>query len=763
MLTGTALAERCMALHDEFAVSREFQLPWVASGRSNVQYYQGRKFTSHEHEDFKGSKPRIGRVPINIYHSFMKSISPALYMVRPRALAQPKDPRYHYGSQQMEAYLNWNLEVTGWDKQIQYAIKNALLYGAGWMRFGFGDQFGGIPSAMDTVKAGDARSLHDDILVDGLSDGGSPGVDALQRERKESVKGDQHKQTESVADQKNPRMQQNRWILPNTVWGLSVNPEDIILDYAASSIDDARYLIHVHYMNRRQFEKLVKEKRFDITDASLVKSYTFKRDETDAGNEVDSTRGPFWAQHVSNKKVVGNLDLEVVKLMEFWDREHATWYLLGDGLKDKPLMQREWPGPDDQFPYVDLAFSKDQDLLYPVADFTHLAPFQDQLNIFNSIYTDAVARMKTIIATQKGMIESGEEDAALRSGVLAFLKFRKPVDKMFQTVHIEAHVDEFLRAISVLEAQARVTFGLPQEEQGAASDVESATQASIIANKSELKHHFRKMVVDEFQARCHKMRAVMIRLTWPIMNDAIYNESGKRHPTAQELMGNRSIMTGGTGIDEAGDLMTLTGVNHAEMLHDYRWDLDPVVQTPMEKSMLFDRVMQLFNVAMPTGAANAWDFLEYIMELLEIRRPNLLEPRPETRDAGQEHEAMLMGMTVQLQPGENHHRHFQKHKEMYDAAMQLRQQIGMGVELDQQKIPPLLILMASNDEALGALQEHLKETEKAVTGGMSGPVDKSPDPNSARMSGAKRSASNQQASGVPNGLQGTFQGGQLSG
>ncbi|MEE9601004.1 MAG: hypothetical protein V3W22_04815 [Thermoplasmata archaeon] len=734
-------------LFEEIRLSERMQFDWAADGRRNLEYLEGRIFTSFDHEAFRGKKPQIGRVPINIYLSFFKSIAPALYMHRPRALASPSDQAYWHAAEQMEAILNWNLEISGWDKQMMLTVNNALIYGIGWIRFGFGDPWGGMVSAKPGGgRMSQVREAFDNEM---LAASGGQTIGEMGAELMDKARNGVHaKFRVNHPTMKRPRLQNNKFIRPGQVWGLACNSEDVFGAYDASGWDDTRYMFQRSYMSKRQFLELCKMKRWEGFNPEDVPSYSFRRDLPYIGSEQDQMRGRTWVDMESQKLP------QQVKLYEFFSREMGTYFLLAHGLETQALEIREWPCPGGEFPWVGMQFSERTDLLYPPSDFTQLASHQDQLNVFNSIYTDTVARQKTVIATQKGMIEPSEEQAVKRAGPIAFLKFKQPIQGIFQPFDIKADVGELLRAIAILQVQARVIFGLPNEEQGAASEVDSATQSAILANRSELKHYYRKLAVDIFQERCHDLRAKWIKKTWPKANAQHYQERGMQAPTLAQILGTRAILPGATGLSADGSMFATDGFTYDEIIADPRWTLDPTVQTPMDKSKLFDNQMKLWAAVGAHGTMDPWTFTEGAIELLEVRRPGMMAPRPNVRDAHEEHEDILMNVPPTMGRHENYSRHLVKHEEF------LREiQMAMKQQGQESQIPPLVKLyledMMQGGQALQVLMAHVEETRKMAQGKItqSGQAQGGPPSNQGSIGRDKMTSRQASDSGLPPGVQ----------
>lgn len=735
-------------LFEEIRLSEKLQYEWVADGRRNLEYLEGRIFTSSDNEAFRGKKPRIGRVPINIYYSFFKAVAPALYMHRPRALASATDQAFWQAAEQMEAILNWNLEITGWDKQMMQIVNSALIYGLGWLRLGYGDPWGGLITAKPGAgKMSQVREMFDTAMMQ-MAGGmtiGEMGAELLDKARN----GVQSKLNPETPTMMRPRLSNNRFVHNGQVWGLACNTEDVFGAYDASGWDDCRYMFQRSYMSQRQFLEICKMKRLSGFNPEDVPAYSFKRDCPYIGNEMDEMRGRNWVELESN------LLPKQVKLYEFWSREYGTYFWLADGLKDQALEIREWPCPGGEFPFVPLQFSERTDLLYTPSDFTGLASHQDQLNVFNSIYTDTVARQKTIIATQKQMIEPSEEQAAKRAGPIAFVKFKAPVKGLFEKIEIQGNVQEMLRAITVLQVQARVLFGLPNEEQGAASEVDSATQAAIMANKSELKHYYRKVAVDTFQERCHDLRAKWIKATWPSANNEIYNSRGQTPPSVAQLMGSRAIMPGMQGELADGSLINIPGFTYKEITSDPRWSLDPTVKTPMDKGRAFESKMKLWGAMGPAGTLDPWAFTEGAIEDLEMHKPGLQTPRPNVFDAHQEHEAILQGIPPTLGRFENYARHLTKHEEFLGQIMQAIQQ-----RIPEEQLSPLVRLYLEDvkqtgGQAIQMLMQHVEQTRGMTEGRMtqSNQASGNTPNNLATTSPGKQMSRDAQGAGLPPGVQ----------
>lgn len=747
-LTNTQLVEE---LFEEIRLSEKLQYDWAADGRRNLEYLEGRLFTSYDHEAFRGRTPRIGRVPINIYSSFFKSIAPALYMHRPRALANATDQAYWHAAEQMEALLNWNLEISGWDKQMMLAVNNALIYGLGWIRFGFGDPWGGLVAAPPGgARMSEVREAFDAEM---LRQGGGMSIGEMGAELMDKARnGSNSKLHLRTPTTKRPRTWNNRFVHPGQVWGLACNSEDVFGAYDASGWDDSRYMFQRSYLSKRQFKELFAQKRWTGFDPDNVPSYSFRRDLPYIGLEMDEMRGRNWVDMESQRLP------EQVKLYEFFHREYGTYFLLAHGLETQALEVREWPCPGGEFPWVGLQFSERSDLLYPPSDFTLLASHQDQINVFNSIYTDTVSRQKTIIATQKGMIDPSEENAAKRAGPIAFVKFKQPIQGIFHSFDVRANMDEMLRAIGILQVQARVLFGLPNEEQGAASEVDSATQAAIMANKSELKHYYRKLAVDIYQERCHNLRAKWIKKTWAKANNMLYQSRGVEMPTIPQLMGTRAILPGTPGLSADGSVINVDGFTYDEITADPRWHLDPTVQTPMDKAKLFDNQMKLWAAMGGAGTLDPWAFTEGAIELLEMRRPGLMAPRPNVRDAHEEHEDILGGVPPTIGRFENYARHLQKHEAFLQQIHQVIQQ-----RVPQEQLPPLVGLfiqdLTEGGQALQLLMAHVEETRQIAQGKITQASQQSQGAagNKGREGRQKMTSRQAQASGLPPGVQAPIQ------
>lgn len=666
----------------QLKISYRYHERFVRAGRRNIEYREDRRFTSFVAEEFEDrgrEGPRIGRVPINLFAAFHRALLPTLTMAQWRAAAETRQSGYYPMAQRSEDHINWAHEITYWDEEVNLTTIDFLDYGRGVMRTGIGPPF-----SMRPLDLAMQQPIYDPAT--GKQETVGSYLGAMARESttgKPSYEEDRHIPLG------------HRRFPAGVPWQQAQSTEDVWTDFRCRTPDDAAYMVQKHYLTERQTKALFKQMKLGVNTDSLT-PYTLQADWRYLETELDKRRGDQWEQ------LEGDLaSFPLFKFYEFWWREEDLWLLLVNGQK-KPLEIRRWPAPLGKFPYRFLDVSTRLNRPTPISEFNGLVADQDQINIFNSMATDAARRMKTLVLFQKQLLENEERKKIERAGPLSTIGVRHDVEKVLKLVQLEQKLDQWVDTIIRLEANARRRFGIIQEQLGSPSDVDTATQSMMIKQGSSLQNDARIKRVKHFLKRTCEDHQEYSALAW------------NRWPQA----GGRSdarMYRGAMGLPkEGGGYYPMEeGFTYDEIHQKLRWGIDVIAQSPADRQEKIERIERWANIAYPSGVVNMRKTSLQLFELYEINRTDLLNPDPEDFDPAEEHAQILAGKTPQLSPYEDHGRHLQKHEMFLEEVLMLEQLVGRPqFEQAMQQATPNHRAFVGNFKAQKLLAEHIEITRQ---------------------------------------------------
>lgn len=677
-------------------ISHRYHQRFVRAGRANVEYRENRRFTSfyaEEFEDRKGEGPRVGRVPINLFEAFFRATLPQMTMAQWRATAETRQSEYYPFAQRSEDHINWAHEVTGWDDEVELAIVNWLDYGRGIIRTGIGEPF-----TMSPITIGMQVPIMDPATGEEVPLGtylNQMGRKTLGADGKEE--DDRHI---PLGHRRFPK---------GVVWQQSQSVEDVWGDFRARTPDDSGYMTQQHYLTGRQMRGILKNLRKNVALDKLP-TYTLATDWRYLETEQDKRRGDQWAQLEADLA-----SFPLYKLYEFWWREEDVYLILVDGM-EKPLDVRPWPAPLGLFPYRFLEATNRQDRPTPISEFTGLRPDQDQINIFNSMATDAARRAKAILLYQKQLLERKERNRLERSGPLSVIGVRHDVEKVLKMIEITQNIDQWVQTIMRLESNARRRFGIIQEQMGQPSDVDTATQTLAIDKAAGAINDARIKRLRAFLKKAcedHQAWSGLAWNLWPKSPESNGTGESRIYPSAM-----------GLSKEGGGYYPIREGFTRMEMEQKLRWKIDVLAQNPADREQRIERIERWWSLAENTGASNAHKVSRYLFELYEVNRNDLLKPEPDDLHPAEEHDLILRGGTPKISPYEDYRYHSQRH-EKFMAEVQLLYKLTSGPQRPQMKqqmqnFGVMHFAYLKNPEAFKKLVQHNEITKKMGNLGQGG-------------------------------------------
>lgn len=732
--------ERLQHIFAEIRTGQQLHAEWIVEGWRNVQYAEGRPGAAGRRLGLQhrpGTPP--SRVPVNIFHMFYKATAPRLFPRRFRARAEAEDPAYALGAEQIEALLAWNQKVTGFKQESRAVIGNGQFYGRGIFRHGFSQLTGGLPKEVQHAQSA-AIKIHDTQTLRTL---GAEDISGVMEEARYGANGVQKPESE-ISSPTRPRLHVNQHIVANRPYSVSVAPEDLVLDWAADFWWQCRWMDHQHYWMKHQLKEYVRRKglRYDVDKAP---TFSFREAWPYLNGPVEAMRGMAWVEKHADYAA----DVEFVKIHEWMDLEHGLWALLIEGEQERALEVKDWPFPTDDFPYTFIDYSERQGLLYPISDYSFHAQKQDQINLFNGVWTNLMARSKRIIGYNKQLVDGEELKEAKGAQPLSFVGFNQSARDAFNTIDFKDDPMGYISAIQVLQAQSRSEFGTPGDEHGVPSKVDSATEAALLHQKSETKHEWREVITADGLADASMKQSLYLQAGWPIMAAA-------GAITPERLLTSKPIFRGAPGLDSGGGIVRVNGMSMDEIEADYRWTHEVDMDSRRGREEKAQRLEYIWNVGQQTGRLNNDVIIEKLIDLYDLNIPGILNPKVDDDDPADEHEKMLVGIPAQIDPTEDSRRHLAKHVALYEPAVKLRDTLMQGQNVDMQNVRPLVRAFATTPGALELLGQHIMETQdrlktgSGATGGKS-MQDRAVDMNQARSGRAKQDAETQQMRGVPPG------------
>lgn len=700
----------------------------LLEGRHIVEYLEGFRITSQlTMEDLK-DVAEYQWVPFPLHWTLLKTILPSLYMHGPRFMLRPRAEQHAAAATQREAYYNWSLREQNWDDECYYGIWNALVTGWGIWKVGFGNPWGDWPRNKQVITSGAPLANLTNAAVDAANP--ALGTSPTQGENGRQAPG----------TRKRPLLWPDQDIRPNNVWIKSVLPEDFAYDPESHNLRDARYAIMTLYMPRSRLERMAQrgiiKKSVNVDE---IKAYRWYPNISEEQEPRDKMRGVHYLERFRQRKQ----KVDTVRLFEFWDRENGEYHLIADEYDETSLIDRKWPAPDEDYPFVMFGFNERQGRLYPQPELALLEPLAQQMNVLNSLAVEVSRKGKTVIALKKGMMNDEEIESLRSADPISIVQTSEDIRDCITVFPMtEMTKKDWIEDINRLWAQARNAIGVPEQEIGSSggSGGEKATKSALLDRHSRMKQGFRKQVLLRALELVGRKYDKMWRSVWA---------HGVRTPEDElrVLLSPSEILKGQTGTNREGNPIQLGGLSIEEAESEMDVYIDPIAMTPIDKETLAGEILEDINIGAPLGAIDPFAAFEEVYRLRNTRMPHILRERPQLLDPLEEAILILQGVPVKPQPGEAVPRHAERHR-MLVTKVQISLAKG-GQPSGDPVVDAYVADTAAGGQALEGLLQHTAETEKMMPNQGQSTQDSAVASGRARESGSTKSGRAQSAAGVP--------------
>ncbi len=391
-------------------------------------------------------------------------------------------------------------------KAFGKAVFNGLLYGSGWVKFGY-HATNLDKSELEKLKV-NINDLIDNLAIHGVLPPVKEGqdhevyahaIDAIlqnipQMKELLSKHGMQLaiKMLAFVQDHKRMHERDERkgridWrYQPQQIWCEAVDPREVVIDADSIDLDDAEFIAFrlVKSVSDLQNDKSLKNT--DHLEGGLISKFQNPRD----------IQGE--SQTIFKRPIIGDVDdpnSEMVEIWEIWDRRTSSRLVLCEQIEDF-LYDDESPFEDlpGFFPCIQIRFI-DRPADYSVAEAIRAYgesqavkwwPEQLQLNILLrtslEITKHSVPRYVAAPGCDEDFLNSVE--AGMPGAINRSTNPSLPIDKVFYPIPFIGNTPDILRQIQKLEDLIQFKSGWSEVQLLGASSARTATASQIAANSS---------------------------------------------------------------------------------------------------------------------------------------------------------------------------------------------------------------------------------------------------------------------------------------
>lgn len=397
-----------------------------------------------------GTRSTDDLVWTNYFFAYSRVILPSIYYRNPEILVSPGPNTEPVFAKIVEMLLNWQARELGFEWEARRAIFNALFRGVGVIKQGF------APRLLEKPKRSTAR---------------------------ESILEGMFEEPPELEDY-DPRISDTIPFL------LNISPKHFRVDPLATCLQDARWIAHTVWKTVDE----VKE------SARYSKSLTAGIQATHRGSDEA------YANQDPTPALSGNSftsDDELVCLYEIWDMEKRKLYVMDShnirqGSK-KFLREEAWPYPIKEFPFELLIFNPDPESIWGIPDAaTWLNPIV-ALNYLRTMRFRHVRRFNRKYVASKGAFDDGElaKLTSHEDGSIAFTNRPSPMEAIQPLTDATVTPDLYALEDS-LRSDLLLLSGMTEGRTGKLDRTKTATEASILESKAQIRDSDRLYLVSKF-------------------------------------------------------------------------------------------------------------------------------------------------------------------------------------------------------------------------------------------------------------------------
>lgn len=379
-------------------------------------------------------------------------------------------------AQIMETVASYERKLIGAAPQEKDALKNALLYNTGVLKFAFNTEFGMEPAFSDSKSKRSAAFKN-------MS--GSDGIDAAH---------------EDIVVKQGGWTEHNPNILFGHPWIKSVHPRNFFVDPDALSYDEARWVAERFY---RPWIEAVNDERWDDEarkNLDATGHSPWVEDETGNANWMDSPVGQ---------------DTAMVEFFEIYDKTTQRIIVVSQG-SPKPLEVKDYPFFGKDGPYEILQFLPRDDSFWAIS---YADTFSDQVLAMNKLRTQMMDHFQKWgslkLAIKNGAMDLKDAEKWINAhNAVAVVNTQTNLEDVFSVApQIDISGDAW-RLTDLIKSDFEQISGISEQALGSGAGVQTATEANIIAQQSGLRISDMRDQVDQMLRGSTRKIVALLRQFW---------------------------------------------------------------------------------------------------------------------------------------------------------------------------------------------------------------------------------------------------------
>ena len=433
----------------------------------------------------------------------VRQMAAQLYFQNARINVFPKSKRAMDIAKPMEKLVSYERQVVKAHKAEKEALFNNLWYGTGILKCAWNTEYG-----FDL-----------------------PETDKLSSRMMSQIRGSGNKDAayEDAIMPQGPLTEHNPNIFAGHPAIMAVHPLDFLVDPDALNFEEARWFAHRF---RRPWISVVNDKRYATSARKKIDPNGFSKyysTEHESGGDGESD----WRNDYERR------DSAMCTLYEIFDRTTMTVTVISDACEE-PLRRELFPWFGRTGPYVVSQFIPSDDSFwgYPYAE--TFTPQAEAVNLMRSQMMDHIQRYGyTRMAYLKNATSNKDElDAFVNSkrGEAIGLEGDKPINEIIHAFPAIPLAADVYRAADIFKQDMQEISGVTENQLGGGSGVQTATEASIVEQKSSMRTGDMRFVVDEMVRDSTRKIMRLLKTFWgdeeviPIVGDGgqLWEISGKQ-------------------------------------------------------------------------------------------------------------------------------------------------------------------------------------------------------------------------------------------
>jgi len=431
-----------------------------------------------------------GGLSMNYTFALIRSVVPLIYFRNPRVSALPRKSEAVERAEMVENLDNWLIQEMNVKREMKRSIVDGYLCGVGVFKIGYDSQYG--YAASNTVKA--QVPLEDGKVAD-MSD-----------------------ETLTSVDEDLNRIEHHADINPGMPWVLRVHPNDILVDSAATCIEDAEWVAHRYYRRLRDVKADSKYTNTKNICASHDQDFA---SQSDRDRHTDELAGSSDGTQPTNADQAEAKSLEWVELWEIHHAPTKTVKVLCMG-HDKFLVDQPDELQIDGLPFVAYSFNPHPTSFWGISDVRTLLPQQLELNEVRSLQQKFRRHAVKRLILQRGAFDDDDKTVEEKmmsedAKMILWCSTDKSPDEVAK--ELQSFIPQDLGVWSEsIRQDMREIAGMGRNQMGEydKSSRRSATEAGIVQQNSQLRTDERRDVLADVLALIMRKVNQIIFKNWTV-------------------------------------------------------------------------------------------------------------------------------------------------------------------------------------------------------------------------------------------------------